>query len=199
MKKIIASIVIIGCFVTLALGVVIDGFAPFDIDSNRVNPGALHTHQDAWYTAGTFTTGVTTPNATNRTGALFSVTDPKNVSYTIKRGWNGVRLRLSSTTDGDSTVIDVFLKQDASSTTTDHWNRVATLTWTTGQQTATTTNHEYADTLVESNANWHKTTSVMSPGGNYIAEWGIDVLGSGAIGFSATTVTNTAVLEITGF
>ena len=199
MRKKTGIFVIVLCFAVIAFGVVIDGVAPHDIDSKRVNPGDLHTLQDAWYTAATVTTGVTTPNATNRTGALFSVTDPNNVTYTLKRGWNGIRLRLSSTTEEDTTVIDVFLKNDAHSTTTDHFNRIATLTWTTGAQTATTSGYEYADTLVETNGNWHKTRSVLSPTGDYIAEWAIDSLGSGVIGFSPTTVTHTAVIEITGF
>ena len=154
----------------------------------------LFTLQDGWFELGTFTASATTPNATNRTAATF-ILDANNVTYPIKSGWNAIRLRLSSTTDGDSTVTDIFFMNSSD----DHFNRVSTLTWTTGAQTAKTTGQEYADTLAASNENWHKTASTKSPTGNYVAEWAIDVAGSGTIGISPTTFTNNATMEITGY
>lgn len=154
----------------------------------------LFTLEDGWFQLGTFTASATTPTATNRTAAAF-VLDANNVTYSIKSGWNAIRLRLSSTTDGDSTVTDIFFMNSSD----DHFNRISTLTWTTGTQTAKTSGQEYADTIAASNENWHITASTVSPTGNYIAEWAIDVAGSGTIGISPTTVTNNATLEITGY
>ena len=162
----------------------------------------LFTLQDGWFEAGTFTGSTTTPNQVNRTAALF-VADPCNVAFEVKSGWNGVRIRLSSTTDGDSTVTDVFFRQGESAQTAAangfHFTRIATLTWTTGTQTGTKSGEEFADTVAESNAQWHKTGSAVSPTGNYIAEYSIDALGAGTIGFSPTTQTNDATIYVTGY
>ena len=153
----------------------------------------LFTLQDGWFELGTFTAGTTTPGVTARTAANF-ILDANNVTYDIKSGWNAIRLRLSTTTDADSTVVDVFFMNG-----TDHFNRVATLTWTTGTQTSSTSGQEYADTVAESNGNWHKSASTKSPTGNYIAEWAIDVAGSTTIGISPTTFANATTIEITGY
>ena len=166
-----------------------------DRDGTITDPGVVYTVQSDWETLETFAAGTTTPGVTARTYATFDVSDTNNAIYTIPPEWNAIRLRCSSTTDGDSSVFDIFLMNGL----TDHYNRVATLTFTTGTQSATTSGHEYADTVAESNTNWHKSASTMSPTGNYIAEWALDVMGSRRIGISPTTITHTAVLEITGF
>lgn len=168
---------------------------PIDFGGKKESEARLTTKQDEWYTLGTFSAGATTPANSARTAATFNVTDPNNIIYEIKPGWNGVRIRLSTTTDADSTVTDVFLMSSVS----DHYNRVSTLTWTTGTQTSTTSGQEYADTVAETNANWHKAASVMSPTGNYIAEWSIDVMGSKMIGLCPTTYANATTVEITGY
>ena len=151
----------------------------------------LFTLQDGCFAMDALATASTTPDNAERTVAIFEA-DPCNITFDIKSGWNAIRLRLSSTTDGDDTVTDVFLSNGL------HYNRIATLTWVTGTQTATVSGHEYADTVAESNANWHKTASTKSPTGNYIAEWAVDVLGSSKIGITGTTVDNAATIEITG-
>jgi len=156
----------------------------------------LATKQDGWETLGTFSAGATTPAVTARTAATFNVTDPNNIVCLIEPGWNGVRIRLSTTTAADSTVTDVFLMSSVS----DHYNRVATLTWVTGTQTATTSGQEYADEVVETNANWHKAASIMSiADADYIAEWSIDVMGSKMIGLCPTTYAHATTVEITGY
>lgn len=165
----------------------------YNIDGERVNPGQIHSAQEGWVKAGTFTTVTTTPDATHRTAALFTA-DANNVVFEIPAKWNAVRVRVSSTTDGDSSVFDMFLMNGDA----DHFNRIQTTTWTTGTQTAGTAGSEFADTVVRSNTNWHKSSAIMSPEGNYIAEWIIDVIGSKKVGFSPTTITNTAIIEITG-
>lgn len=156
----------------------------------------LTTKQDGWTTLGTFTAGATTPAVTARTVATFNVTDPNNIVFPIKPGWNGVRIRLSTTTAADITVTDVFLM----SSNSDHYNRVSTLTWVTGTQTSSTSGQEYADEVTETNANWHKAASIMSIAkGDYIAEWSIDVMGSKMIGLSETTFAHATTVEITGY
>ena len=139
-------------------------------------------------------TGTTTPTSTNRTAALFDVTDTANSTFEIKSGWNSITLRLSSTTEGDTSVTDVFYMRG----TADHFTRIITLTWTTGTQTSSTSGEEFADTVVESNRFWHTTPSPVSPTGNYIAEWSADFKGGGTIGISPTTITNAATIQITG-
>ena len=171
---------------------------PIDLEGTEVNPGSVHTLTSSWQSVGNLTTGVTTPGPTARTAALFNVTDPNNIVLKLPEGANGVRIRLSSTTDGDTTVTDLFIMDDAAESlalSTDHFNRVSTLTWTTGTQTANTATHEFADTLVVTNENWVPTPGTMSPTGNYIAEYRLDGQGGHYIGISGTTVTNTATVE----
>jgi len=165
----------------------------YNLKGERVNPGEMQSLQDDWETLGTFASATTTPNSTNRTAALF-VADAKNVTFEIPAKWNAIKIRCSSTTDGDSSVFDIFLMNGE----TDHFTRIGTLTFTTGTQTATASGYEFADTLAESNAKWHKLSSKLSPEGNYIAEYMIDVIGSFKVGVSPTTITNTAILDITG-
>jgi len=193
MKKLTTVLTIILLLAGVALA--IQGVYSYNRAATIVEPGQLHTGQYSWATLGTFTMTTATPSVTNRTAALFAVNDTNNVVYTIPSAYNRIRLRCSSTTDGDSSVFDVYLMNSAS----DHYNRVATLTFTTGTQTAGTLGYEFADTLVETNSNWHKTASVMSPTGNFIAEYAIDVLGSAKIGINPTTITNTAIVEISGY
>lgn len=191
MKKCLTWILVIMLFATAAWA----ANYSYNKAGKKVEPGQLHTGQYGWATLGTFTTSTTTPGVTKRTTAQFVVNDANNVIYTIPSAYNRIRLRCSSTTDGDSSVFDVFLMNG----TSDHYNRVATLTFITGTQTAGTSGYEFADTLAETNSNWHKSAAVMSPTGNYIAEYSIDVLGSAKIGISPTTITHTAILEITGY
>ena len=190
MKKYILIIILLVATVAFA----VQGFRPVNKAGQSVEPGQLHTYQDGWNTVGSFAAATTTRAVDVRDYTNF-VADGNNAVYRIESGWNKIRVRCSSTTDADSTVIDVFLMNGAS----DYFNRVATLTFTTGTQTAGTSGYEFADGCAESNANWHNSGSVMNPGGNYVAEWAIDHCGSTYIGFCPTTITHTAILEITGY
>ena len=183
----------------LFVGVVFaqQAFYPYDIVGDKTNPGRLHTKQAAWTSVGTFATGATTPGVTARTAALFSVTDPNNVSFSIGPGDNRIKFRCSSTTDADSTVFDVFVMHVRTTDGTDHFNRIGTLTFTTGTQTAGTATYKFADTVVSSNDLYSITD--FSPIGNYIAEANIDVQGAKIIGICPTTITNTAILEWKGY
>lgn len=165
----------------------------YNLKGERVNPGEMQTLQDDWETLGTFASATTTPNATHRTAAAF-IADAKNVAFEIPAKWNTITIRCSSTTDGDSSVFDIFLMKGE----TDHFSRIGTLTFTTGSQTATASGYVFADTLAETNEKWHKASSELSPVGNYIAEWMVDHLGSFKVGVSPTTITNTAILDIIG-
>lgn len=185
------------CLLVLLVALVLVPFAqytPAGVGRGGGVSQKLFTLQDGWFELGTFSAGTTTPGVTARTAANF-ILDANNVTYEIKSGWNAIRLRLSTTTDADSTVMDVFFMNGVS----DHFNRVSTLTWTTGTQTSSTSGQEYADTVAESNGNWHKSASTKSPTGNYIAEWAIDVAGTTTIGISPTTFANNTTIEITGY
>lgn len=164
-----------------------------------VNQSTLETAQSGWVTAGTFsatTAEPTTPNQANRTFALMAAVSKVQV-FTIPASWNAIILRNNSTTDGDTTVYDVFLMRG----TSDHYSRVCTQTWTTGTQTSGTSGSEFADTLVLTNNTntFHNAGIVVSPEGNYIAEYSLDVAGCTSIAFVPTTLTNDAVLEISGW
>jgi len=175
---------------------------PKDLEGTDVNPGSVHSPTYSWQSVGALTTGVTTPGVTARTAATFNVTDPNNLVVKMGEGWNGVRIRVSSTTDADSTVIDIFYMDDEAEAVTlasGHFSRLATTTWTTGTQTGTVSGQEYADTLVVTNENWAPSPGTISPTGNYIAEYRFDAQGAHYIGFCGTTVTNAATVEIKGF
>lgn len=192
MKKTIIFFII--ALATIAYA--IDGMYTYDKTGVITNPGQTYSLQGRWESAGTFAAAAaepTTPDATHRTAAAMAAVS-KVVIYTIRPEWNAVELRCSSTTDADTTVFDVFVARGAS----DHYTRIATLTFTTGTQTAGT-GYLFADTLVESNHQWHTTASVVSPTGEYIASYAIDTCGYSRIAFVPTTLTNNAVLEITGY
>lgn len=172
-------------------------FYPYNTNNNRVNPGQVHTKQSNWVTAGAFSDSATTPADVNRTAALFTSEDANNVVYTIDPSWNKVVFRCSSTTDSDSTVFDIFIMDGATDDATDHYNRIGTLTFTTGTQTSSTATYEFADTCVASNDQYG--FNVISPTGNYIAIAEVDVKGARFIGICPTTVTNAAILEIRGY
>ncbi len=179
------------------VGVLFDQHVTADPSSGGRGKGVsqkLFTLQDGWSTIDTIASGTTTPTSTNRTAALFVSSDAKNSTFEVKSGWNNITLRLSSTTEGDTSVTDIFAMRG----TADHFTRIATLTWTTGTQTSSTSGEEFADTVVETNRFWHTTPSPVSPTGNYIAEWSVDFKGGGTIGISPTTITNAATIQITG-
>lgn len=164
-----------------------------------VNQSTLETAQSGWVTAGTFlATGdePTTPNQANRTATLMAAVSKVKI-FTIPTSWNAIILRNLSTTDGDTTIYDVFLMRGVA----DHYSRVCTQTWTTGTQTSGTTGSEFSDTLVLSNNTntWHNAGIVVSPEGNYIAEYSLDVAGCTSVAFVPTTITADAILEISGY
>lgn len=172
----------------------IDGVYTYMTDGKtRVNPGEKQTIQDTCYQAGTFTTGTTTPDSSHRKYSTFAA-DANNVIYPLNGRWNVIQIRNMSTTDGDTTVYDVYIaKKDGI------FRRISTLTFTTGTQLSNYSGYEYADTLTAANADWHKSASALSPGSDSVAEWAIDVMGASYIGISPTTVTHIAKLEISGY
>jgi len=171
---------------------------------DEVNPGQVHTAQRSWDifgdTATALTTGTTTPGVAARTSATFTASDANNITHRIDPQWNKVLLRLSTITDGDDTVLDVFLMDADPQDTTDHYNRWGTLTWVTGTQTGDISGEEWADTVaVSNNGNARSTFIAYSPTGNYIAEVELDVKGAYSIGISPTTVDNNGTLYIKGY
>jgi len=163
-----------------------------------VNQITLEQVQSGWISVGTFLAAgdePTTPNQANRTAALMAAVSKVQI-FTVPSQWNKVYIRCLSTTDGDSTVFDVFTSRGAS----DHYTRVVTLTFTTGTQTSGTSGSEFADTCVASNNTntLHKASTLTNPTGNYIAEYGMTLNGCDHIAFVPTTITNNAALEISG-
>jgi hypothetical protein len=141
-----------------------------------------------------FASGTTTPAATVRTLKTFTAEDAANIFVATKEEWNNAVIRCMSTTDADSTVFDMFTAGDEG-----HFTRKATLTFTTGTQTAGHSGYEYADTVVITNEK-HPTDIVpVSPVGNYIAEVYLDLHDARYVGFSPTTITNAAKIEIVGY
>lgn len=193
-KRIIATLLL--TLFTVGILYAAEGFYTLDRYGNIVQPASC-TDQRPWESAGTFLAAgaePTTPDATNRTTTLFAAVSKVQI-YTIPPYWNVVQLREGSTTNNEVNVYDVFLKRGA----TDHWFRIGTFTYTTGQQTSGTSGSEFADTLVVSNEKWLSPINVLSPTGDYIAIAEIDVRGCTAIGFVPTTLANNAFVEITGF
>lgn len=163
----------------------------------------LFTLQEDFELIGTWTASSTTPGPTNRTYARFTSQDAKNVTINIPPQWNGIRVRLASTTDGDSTVTDMFLadpNSDAPTPTIGDFTRKITLTWTTGTQTCSeASGYEWADTVAASNEAKSGEWEIESPTGNYIAEARVDAKGAIRIGVSTTTLTNNAKMYVKGY
>lgn len=194
-KKLITTLVLIGVFITACFA--IEGVYTYNKSGTMVEPGQIHSLQDNWVTLGTiFTTATTTPDPNHRTASTFT-SDANNATKEIPSKWNQIRLRCLSQNDGDDSVFDIFLMNG----TDDHYTRIATLSWVNGLQTSSVSGYEFADTLVVTNHTncWHTTGSTVNPGGNYIAEWSVDVLGSKMIGVSPTTIDSNSIFQITGF
>lgn len=152
--------------------------------------------QNSSFTAGVYTAGVAAPAVTARTKTGMEAT--YNWMY-IDPAWNYISLRNSSTTDGDSTVYNIYVAD-----LTGDYVYVDTLTFTTGTQTnSKKTGYEFADTLTvtgaSANGYWPTSETTCSPTGEYVATYTIDRLWARKIAIVPTTVTNSAYLEIIGF
>jgi hypothetical protein len=195
-KRILLTAIVVLCLVGTALAV--RGVYSVTSSGLKTNPGQLYTARNDWTRTAAITGAAdATPAVGERDYATFTSSDSNNVIVAVDESWNKVRIRCTSTTDADSTVVDLFFGEGTTSTCRFH--RVATLTFTTGTQVAETSGHEYADTLVPSNANWLYTAVTVNPTDNYVAEYAVDIGNVSYIGLSPTTITNAAVIEITGY
>ena len=175
----------------------------------EVNYDYLITLQDDWGLFGMFTKATTTPDVNHR-GHNTIAADSNNIIYEIPAKWNRIRLRCSTLAIADlndvndvNAVMDIFFMNG----TEDNFNRIATLKFTAGAQCrAVDPNYLFADTLAETNHNWPgvadpNNVRLTNPGGDYIAEYFVDVRGSKKMAISPTTITRTrtAKIEITGY
>lgn len=193
-RKLLTILTVVLLFVGVAYAV--RGVYSVSASGLKTNPGQLYTARNDWSRTAVLDSNTTTPAVAARDYTNF-VADANNAVVAVDESWNKIRIRCTSTTEADITVIDVFFGEGTTSTC--RFNRIATLTFTTGTQTAPTSGSEYADTLTETNDNWMYDAVIKSPTGNYIAEYIVDLGNVTYIGISPTTITNAAVIEVTGF
>lgn len=143
----------------------------------------LNTRQEGWQLRGTVTTGITTPAATARDAA--SVEALAGIFINVMTGQNAIGLRISGATDNSDNIYDVlFMRGDS-----DHYNRVMTLTGTTGTQTSPVSGEEFADLIVVSNKKTLQSTLLnASASDDYIGELQLDVFGVKKIAIIPTTI-----------
>ncbi len=197
-KRFIKTAVIVFWLLVVTTVIAVTGVRPVNRRGMEVDPGQVHTGQYGWHEVGGFTDTDTTPTVSQRDQTtLEALTNTE--TYMIPSYWNVVIIRCESTTDGDSTVFDVFIRRDNTDDVTDIYTRIGTLTFTTGTSEGYTTNYEMADTVTISNEYWGNDILAVSPGGEYVAEVYTDIEGVREIAFVPTTVTNNAKLYITGY
>jgi hypothetical protein len=200
-KTLIKAGVIVFWLLVVSVCLAVTGVRPVNRRGMEVDPGQVHTGQYGWHEVGSFAAAgdePDTPTTTQRDQTTLEALS-KVETYTIPSYWNAVVIRCESTTDGDSTVFDMFIRRDNTDDVTDIYTRIGTLTFTTGTSEGYTTNYEMADTLAITNEYWGNDLMEVSPTGNYVAELWVDLAGVREVAFVPTTITNNAKLFITGY
>jgi hypothetical protein len=143
----------------------------------------LVSKQEAWQLRGTVTAGITTPAATARDAA--SVEALAGIFIDVMPAQNALGFRFSGATDNSDNIYDVLFMYGE----TDSYNRVMTLTNTTGLQTSPVSGEEFADLIAVSNKKTLQTEiKNASASDDYIGEIQLDVFGVKKIALIPTTI-----------
>jgi hypothetical protein len=152
----------------------------------------LSTKQSAWQLRGTVTAGITTPGVTARDKA--SVEALSGIFIEVFPADNAIIFRGSGATDGTDNIYDILFMASGD----DHYNRIVTLTFTTGTQTSPVSGEEFADLITASNLKWHTVPNNASALDDYIGEYSLDVFGVGRIAVIPTTIVTSSSIWYRG-
>ena len=142
----------------------------------------LTTIQEAFQLIGSVTAAITTPAATARDAA--SVEALTGLFIDVMPAQNAIIFRASGATDNSVNIYDILVMAGE----TDHYNRIVTLSFTTGTQTSPVSGEEFADLITPSNLKWHRPPNNVSASDDYIGEYSLDVLGIKKIAIIPTTI-----------
>jgi hypothetical protein len=152
--------------------------------------------QFAWAQNKAMTTAagaVTTPGVTARNSA--AVEALANVAvFAIEPKMDCVVIRAMGVADNSVNVFDVLVMRGNSG----DYNRICTLTFTTGTQTGSTSGYCFADQVTVTNSRWHQTISTISGADEYIAEVAFDTLNVTKMVLVPTTIGSNAIVQIAG-
>ncbi|KKM92277.1 hypothetical protein LCGC14_1220080 [marine sediment metagenome] len=114
--------------------------------------------------------------------------------FDVPRTWNAVKFRSIGLTADCSVKYEIYLgtlgrnNRDADSTTADcELAYAGQLAFTIGTQASTTTGYELADAVTITSSDWVPSWGSKTPGGNRVAEAGLDLGGADIIVTLATT------------
>jgi len=134
------------------------------------------------------------PAVNGRSYTQIIATSKAIVWKNIPEKFNTLLFRFSEKTEGSAdTVWQVYVAWDQTV-----FHKIGTVTLDTGQQTAVTTDYEFADGVVWS-GNWITTVKAVSPGSNLAGLLAFDSCGIWAVAFVPTTLTSDAQVEGTGY
>jgi hypothetical protein len=152
----------------------------------------LSTKQSAWQLRGTVTAGITTPGVTARDKA--SVEALAGIFIEVFPADNAIIIRGSGATDNSDNIYDVLFMASGD----DHYNRVATLTFTTGTQTSPVSGEEFSDLITVADEKWHSEMKNASAADDYIGELAVDMWGCGRIALIPTTIVTSSSIWYRG-
>lgn len=150
------------------------------------------TKQEAFQSLGTVAAGITTPAATARDAS--TVEALAGLFIEVMPAQNAIILRASGATDNSVNIYDILVMAGES----DHYNRMVTLSFTTGTQTSPITGEEFADLITPSNLKWHRTPNNASASDDYIGEYSVDVFGIKKIAIIPTTIVTSSTVWYRG-
>ena len=188
---------------------------PIDREGKRVDPGAVHTINNAWVTIDSTTstgdepTDLTVTERTHLT-VLAAITaavggDDEISVYYIESNWNSIRLRCLGITDDGTATYQIYFgtlgNGGKNSTTIDcELAYAGQLEFTIGTQVSTISTYELADTLVlTSSALWNKAWGSISPTGERVAEAAVDIMGVDVVVIVPTVISADSKLIAKGF
>lgn len=170
---------------------------PADREGKRVDPGQVHTINNAWVTIDTTSSTGDEPTdlaVTERThltvlaAVIAAVGGDDEISvYYVESNWNTLRLRCLGITNNGTATYQVYFgtlgKGGKNSTTIDcELSYAGQLAFTVGLQASTIATYEMADTLVlTADTAWIKAWGSTSPTGDRVAEAAVDLMGADLI------------------
>jgi hypothetical protein len=152
----------------------------------------VNTRQESFQLKGTVNAAITTPAATDRDAE--SVEALAGLFINVMPGQNALIFRASGATDNSVNIYDILVMAGD----TDHYNRIVTLSFTTGTQTSPVTGEEFADLITPSNLKWHRIPNNASAADDYIGEYSLDIYGIKKVAIIPTTIVTSSSIWCRG-
>jgi len=187
----------------------IEGMYTYDKKGSMVDPGQLHSAQQAWVVVDSTTSDGTEPTALaadERTYtavvaaiAAASSGDDEISIYAIPSRANSARFRCMGITNEGTITYQIYLGTLGPGGTNCELVNAGQLAFVIGQQVSTMSGYEMADTLTITEYCWSSAWTAKSPTNGLVAEGRVDLQGADVMIIVATTVTCDAKLLVKGY